>query len=123
MARKRASERAFAQFLRLSSDEQEEFVRLAWQHDHNAVSRLKDEIAGASMDQLIELTERVDLELKLRRRTRKPSLNYDREIIRLKDKEKLTHGQIAKRIGKSYNAVRVAYKRAKDRMSRPERYR
>jgi DNA-directed RNA polymerase specialized sigma24 family protein len=123
MAKKRASERVFAQFLRLSSDEQEEFVRLAWRHDQNALSDLKDEIASAGMDQMIAFTEKVDLELKLRRRTRKPSIEHDREIIHMKDSEGLSFGQIARRLGISRSGAWIAYDRANKRRSKPDSYR
>jgi hypothetical protein len=133
-AEKVTARSVFALFKSLSDNEQDEFVAMARQDFNNAVSDLDNENARMSLSEMTAIVDQMKaktgeskallkakaLEEKLDKRTVKPRKGTrDKEVVRLRDSEKLTFGQIAitVKLG-SASAARTAYTREKIRQSK-----
>jgi Sigma-70, region 4 len=119
---KRRSSRSAAvleAFLGLSNNQQWMVIREAHDRGRNAIAALIEDLRGQvdslSVDGLIADHGRLVAEFKLKKRQRPANLKRSAEIVRLKDVEGLSHGQIGQRLGMTYDATRKAYARGKKR--------
>jgi hypothetical protein len=112
-----SAKHVFSLFKGLTEKQQEEFLRLClndlaensirWLFERESLSAFEGEIAKVDL---------IHAERALQHQKRKPKRDADDDIIRLREKEELTFGQIEKRLKlNSATAARQRYNRAKKR--------